>query len=120
MDTVMNSKLGLPILTLICLVSIGWSHEPLSLEDATARALSKNPQVLKARTAVQIRKEEAGAARTKRWPVLSTSVQAGPILNHASVTFPKGSLGAYGSTGPIPDRDTEIGIPRRIGGLSVS
>ncbi len=116
----MNSKLTLPVLALICLVSIGWSQEPLSLEDATARALSQNPQIRQARTAIQIRKEEAGAARTKRWPVLNTSVQAGPILNRASVTFPKGSLGAYGSTGPIPDRDTEIGIPRRIGGLSVS
>jgi outer membrane protein TolC len=52
--------------------------------------------------------------------VLSTSVQAGPILNQASVTFPKGSFGEYGSTGPIPDRDTKIGIPRRIGGLSTS
>lgn len=105
---------------LITLSSIAWAQSFLSLEDATARVLAQNRQVLQARATVQIRKEEAGVTRTKRWPVLSTAVQAGPILNQASATFPKGSLGVYGSAGPIPDRDTKIGIPRRIGGFSTS
>src|SRR6266567_3993658 len=109
----MNLKTSLYVYALVTLYSITWAQTPLSLEDATARVFSQNRQLLQARFAVQIRKEEAAVVRTKRWPVLSTSVQAGPILNQANVTFPKGSLGEYASTGPIPNTDTTIGIPRR-------
>ena len=116
----MHIKTILHLHATISLFSTAWAQTPLSLEDATARVLAQNRHVLQARAAVQIRKEEAGVTRTKRWPVLSTSVQAGPILNQASVTFLRGSLGEYGSTGPIPARDTKLGIPRRIGGLSIS
>src|ERR1019366_2599590 len=100
--------------------SITWAQQPLSLEEAVARATAQNRQVLDARAAVQIRKEEAAVARTKRLPLLGTSVEVGPILNKASVTFPKGSLGTYSATGPLPESDTKIGIPRRIGGFSVT
>lgn len=116
----MTLKATLHLFGLFALSSITWAQVSLSLEDATARVFAQNRQVLQARAAVQIRIEEAAVARAKRWPVLSTSIQAGPILNQASVTFPKGSLGDYSSTGPIPDRDTNIGIPRRIGGFSMS
>jgi outer membrane protein len=97
-----------------------WAQQPLSLQEAEARVRGQNRQVLDARAAIQIRKEEAAAARTKRFPVLGTSIEAGPLLNKASVTFPAGSLGTYGATGPLPGRDTKIGIPRQISGYSVS
>jgi outer membrane protein TolC len=81
---------------------------------------TQNRQILEARAVVQIRKEEAEGARTKRWPVLGTFIEAGPILNKASVTFPAGSLGNYNATGPLLGSDTKIGIPRRIAGYSVT
>lgn len=120
MNTGANLKTILYVWCITGLSSITWAQPTLSLEEATTRVLAQNRQVLQARATVQIRKEEAAIARSRRWPVLSTAVQAGPILNHASATFPKGSFGEFGSSGPIPDKDTRIGIPRRIGGLSTS
>ncbi len=104
----------------IAISSIAYGQTPLSLEDATRQALLQNRPLLEARAAVGIKQAEAGIARARRWPVLSTTVQAGPILNEATVTFPRGALGTFASTGPIPGEDVRIGIPRRVGGFSVS
>jgi outer membrane protein TolC len=103
-----------------------WSAIPvagqnaLSLEQAAQRASAQNRDVRQARAGIQVRAEEATAARTRRWPSLTTSVQAGPILNHASGAFSQGILGNYAATGPIPSQNTEVNIPRRIGGYEYS
>jgi outer membrane protein len=97
-----------------------WAQQLLSLQEAERRAAAQNRQVLEARAGVQIRKEEAAVARTKRLPVLGTSIEAGPLLNRASVTFPAGSLGTYSSTGPLPGSDTKIGLARQLSGYSVA
>lgn len=96
------------------------AQTPLSLEDATRRAAAQNRIVQQAQSGVALKKDEAAAARTKRWPVLSTTLQAGPILNRAEVTFPRGSLGDYPATGPIPGKDMAVAIPRRLGGYTIN
>jgi outer membrane protein TolC len=114
-----NSILFLLLLTNASSITLA-QQQPLSVEEAVARVSTQNRQVLDARATVRIRKEEAAVARTKRWPVLGTSIEAGPLLNKANVTFPAGSLGTYSATGPLPGSDTKIGIPRQISGSSVS
>jgi outer membrane protein TolC len=116
----MNCNTALSFCILAVASSASWAQQPLSLQEAEARVSSRNRQVLEARAAVQIRKEEAAVTRTRRLPALGTSIEAGPLLNKASVTFPAGSLGSYGATGPLPGSDARIGIPRQISGYSVA
>jgi outer membrane protein TolC len=117
----MHLKTLILVHALSCLTSVAWAKDDqLSLEEATARALSTNPKVLQALSVIAVRRDEASIARTRRWPTLSTTVLGGQILNYPSLTIPKGSLGNFQSTGPVPDQDTNIGIPRRIGGYAVS
>jgi len=114
----MSLKSGLSAILL--LASVTAAQTPLTVEQATERAASQSRDVLQSKVAVQAKAEDASVARTRRWPSLSTSAQAGPILNHASVTFERGVLGNFASTGPIPATNTEIGIPRRIAGYDLS
>lgn len=96
------------------------AQQLLSLQEAEQRASAQNRQVLDARAGIRVRQEEAAVARTRRLPTLGTSIEVGPLLNKASVTFPAGSLGTYGATGPLPGSATKIGIPRQISGYSVT
>ena len=91
------------------------AQSPLSLADATARTLAQNRDVLAASMAVQGKENEALAARSRRWPTLSTSAQIGPLLNRPELTFTKGILGNN-----IPATNETIGIPRQISGYGLS
>jgi outer membrane protein len=97
-----------------------FAQAPLSLAEATHRAAAQNRDLLQSAAAVKARAEDARVARTRRWPSLSTTAQVGPLLNQAHVTFTHGALGNFASTGPIPANDQNVGIPRRLGGYSLS
>lgn len=77
----------------------------LTLEEAVNKVKSQNRQVLQARSQVVARQAAVKAERTKRWPVLSTQVQIGVLLNRATLR--------------IPDQDP-VSIPRTISGISTS
>ena len=115
---VYTSKL---ILTwLMMSVSLGLAQQLLSLQEAEQRVAAQNRQVLDARAGLRARQEEAAVAHTRRLPTLGTSIEAGPLLNKASVTFPAGALGTYAATGPVPETATKIGIPRQFSGYSAT
>ena len=92
----------------------------LSLAEAVSRTLAQNRDVLSAKLAVQVKENETLAAKTRRWPSLTTSGQVGPLLNRPTLTFTQGTLGSFPSTGPIPATNRDISIPRKISGYGIS
>ncbi|HEY1948282.1 MAG TPA: TolC family protein [Bryobacteraceae bacterium] len=116
----LKSKLSSILLLMLSFVGISSAQAPLTVEQATERAATQSRDVLQAKVGVQAKAEDASVARTRRWPSLSTSAQVGPLLNRASVTFDQGVLGTFASTGPIPARNTDVTIPRRIAGYDLT
>ncbi len=102
------------------ITGLAHAQNTLSLQDATRRALAQNRTVLEAELAVQVKENESLAAKTRRWPGLSTSAQAGPLLNRPDLTFTAGALGNFPATGPIPASNTTIRIPRNLTGFGMS
>ena len=96
------------------------AQKPLSLDEATARTIAQNRDILAAKLAVQAKEKETLATKTKRWPSLSTTGQVGPLLNRPDLVFSKGALGSFNATGPIPANDMNISIPRKISGYAIS
>jgi outer membrane protein TolC len=104
------ASLGLPLL----------AQSTLTLAEATARTIRQNRDVLAAKMAVQTKENDTLAAKTRRWPSLSTTAQIGPLLNRPELTFTQGALGNFPATGPIPANNTEIKIPRQMTGYGIS
>lgn len=117
---IVDTRLYFKMVLYLCCVPATLAQSVLTLEDAVARVSKQNRQVLQSRAAAAIGRTEVGVAKSRRWPVLSSSVQAGPLLNRAELVFPRGALGDFASTGPIPENDTKIGIPRTVSGYSTS
>jgi outer membrane protein len=69
---------------------------------------------------VEQRGAELEAQKTRRLPSTSTSGTLGISLTRADVTFQRGALGEYPATGPIPESDIKVGIPRQLTGFSYS
>ena len=92
----------------------------LTLGEATKRTLAQNRDILSAKLALQAKENETLAAKTRRWPSLSTSGQVGPLLNRPTLTLTQGALGNFPATGPIPATNMDISIPRKISGYGIS
>lgn len=100
-------------------VSTTLSAEVITLDRAESLARQQNQQVRMSLMQVEQQATQTSIARTRRNPQISTQLQAGLLVNRANVTFARGSLGEYPGTGPIPDKDMEVGIPRTIAGYSM-
>lgn len=87
--------------------------ETLSLDAALRLAVDQNRQV--ASSNLQVEKAEANlaVARTRRLPVFETQVSASQLLSPVEFAFPRGAFGDFPGTGPIPDNDTTIKVPKR-------
>lgn len=108
------------ILFLVAANGFVFATEPLTVDQAVHEALVHNPTYLAAKAGVTVKSEEMGLFRKERWPRLSTSLQAGPLLNRADLTFSRGILGVYPGIGPIPGQDATFQIPRQISGFSLT
>jgi outer membrane protein len=116
----LKSKLSFMLLLMLFFVGISAAQAPLTVEQATERAANQSRDVLQAKAGVLAKAEDASVARTRRWPSLTTSAQVGPLLNRASVTFDQGVLGTFAATGPIPAKNTDVTIPRRLAGYDLT
>lgn len=89
----------------------------LTLDAAIAAALRNNSddqlRALDARKAEEAIRE----AKTSRYPQLSVKANAGYLLTPLTFTVPKGALGTYPATGPIPHQDASITTPRSLTAL---
>src|SRR5262249_22039359 len=74
----------------------------LTIDEAVALATKGNRQVRSAALSVDAAQQETAATRTSRWPQFQTYLLGGEALRPISFSIPKGALGVYPATGPIP------------------
>src|SRR5215813_271538 len=89
----------------------------LTIDDAVALAVKGNRQVRSTALGVDAAQQETAATRTSRWPQFQTYVLGGEALRPISFTIPKGALGFYPATGPIPAENSKVTTPRQFTGL---
>ncbi|MBX7187753.1 MAG: TolC family protein [Vicinamibacteria bacterium] len=89
----------------------------LTLDDALALALNGNRSLQITSLDVLKAGEQVAQAKSHRWPLLSTYAQAGRALTPIDFWIPKGALGSYPATGPIPGQASVIRSPESFGGV---
>jgi outer membrane protein TolC len=85
----------------------------LTLDAAIQKAIANNSGLRTASLEVVRAKDDLAANKTARFAKTQVTALGGQLLTKPSVTFPAGSLGLYGSIGPIPSTDKTITIARK-------
>src|SRR5215471_10697397 len=86
----------------------------LTLDDAVALALKGNRQVQSNALDVNRAREETAAVKTNRLPQFSVYLLGGEALRPISFTIPRGALGFYPATGPIPAQKSNVTTPQQF------
>ena len=89
----------------------------LTLENALYLAATQNTAIQTSALDVSKAKEQTNQMRTQEFPVFKVYAHVGASLAPINLTVPKGTLGSYPSTGPIPGQDATIRTPQRATGL---
>ncbi len=82
--------------------------EVLALDQSISLALQNNNEVKNAVLETEKAKEQVAAFRTRRLPIFTLSILGARMLQSATFEFPRGSLGTFAATGPIPAKDTDV------------
>jgi outer membrane protein TolC len=88
--------------------------QTLSIDEAVAIAMDKNRTVQSAALDVDRAKEETAATKTTRLPQFQVYVLGGATLSPISFTIPRGALGVYPATGPIPGQNSSVTTPEQF------
>ncbi len=101
------------------ILALGWlrAQPVLTLEDAVALAVRNNRQIAIGRLDLERAAAATAEAKTNRYPLFHTYLLGGVPLNRFGFTIPRGVLGSYPATGPLPGRDATITNPRHFTGL---
>ena len=86
----------------------------LTLEDAISLALQNNRLVKTTSLEAQKFDFRVNTVRSRRLPHTDFAVLGGELLHSFDFTIPKGSLGTYPSTGPLPGNDAKIHTPAQF------
>src|SRR5580658_8661275 len=89
----------------------------LTIEDTVALALKANRQVQSSVLGVDAAGQETAALKTTRLPQFQTYFLGGEALRPISFSVPKGALGVYPATGPIPAEQSNVTTPKQFTGL---
>ena len=93
-------------------VSFGDVDAPLlTLDDAVTLALQHNRLVKNSVLEAQKFDFQVSTARSRRKPQFQFSMLGGELLQPFNFTIPKGALGTFESTGPIPATNAKIHTP---------
>lgn len=84
------------------------SSSVLTLSEAVAAATANNRQIRKSTLDVQKSAEAVEGAKTSRYPQFNLYANSGLVLTPLTFTIPKGTLGTYPATGPLPNQDASI------------
>jgi outer membrane protein TolC len=102
------------LLLFVCLLS---NAQVLTLNDAVALAVKENRNVQISALDVAKAGEETEAIKTARLPQFNAYILAGEALTPIDFTIPRGALGVYPSTGPIPAQNATISTPQNFNAL---
>ena len=83
----------------------------LTLDEAVNLALQHNWNVKNSVLEVQKQDFEVNTARSRRKPQFQFAMLGGELLHSFDFTIPKGSLGTFANTGPIPATNAKIHTP---------
>ena len=83
----------------------------LTLDEAVNLALQNNRLVKNSALEAQKYDFHVSIARSRRKPQFQFSMLGGELLQPFDFTIPKGSLGTFASTGPIPTTNAKIHTP---------
>lgn len=86
----------------------------LTLEDAISLALQNNRLIKNTSLEAQKFDFRVNTVRSRRLPHTEFAVLGGELLHSFDFTIPKGSLGTYPSTGPLPGNDAKIHTPAQF------
>ncbi len=102
-------KISSLLLLAFCLSAFpAQAQETLTLEQAIADALQQNTAVKNAVIETEKITLAQAAYRTRRLPSFKVSALVSQPLTRMTFTFEEGQFGNFPSTGPIPDKKTEI------------
>jgi outer membrane protein TolC len=102
---------------LLFFTSLYCPAQVLTLNDAVALALKDNRSVQISALDVAKAGEATAETKTQRLPQLSTYILGGESLTPIDFTIPKGALGVYPATGPIPAQNATISTPQNFNAL---
>jgi outer membrane protein len=95
-------------------IGFGQGATPLlTLDEAAALAQKQNTQIQISTLDVAKAIEETNQLKTQRLPVFKVYANVGASLLPINLTVPRGTLGNYAATGPIPAEDATIQTPPR-------
>jgi outer membrane protein len=86
----------------------------LTIDDAVALALKGNRQVQSSALDVDRAREDTAALKTTRLPQFQIYALGGEALRPIRFMIPKGALGSYAATGPIPAQSSSITTPSQF------
>ena len=89
----------------------------LTIDDAVALALKGNLQLQSTVLDVDRAREGTAALKTTRLPQFQIYALGGETLRPINFTIPKGALGSYPATGPIPAQSSSITTPQQFTGF---
>lgn len=81
---------------------------PLSLNDAVQLALTQNRQLSIAREQVSENQYKVAELHARNFPKLSALAVGGYNSHTLDITIPRGAMGVYPATGPIPGADVPV------------
>jgi outer membrane protein TolC len=102
------------LLLFACLLS---KAQVLTLNDAVALAVKENRNVQISALDVAKAGEATEATKTARLPQFTAYILGGESLTPIDFTIPRGALGVYPSTGPIPAQNATISTPQNFNAL---
>jgi len=108
------------VLFLFSIGSFGLAQQKspvLTIEDAVALAMKANRQVQSSALGVDAARQQTAAQKTSLLPQFQTYFLGGEALRHVSFDIPRGALGVYPATGPIPGGNTTVTTPQQFTGL---
>jgi outer membrane protein len=102
------------LLLVACLLS---KAQVLTLNDAVALAVKENRNVQISALDVAKAGEATEATKTARLPQFNAYILGGESLTPIDFTIPRGALGVYPPTGPIPAQNATISTPQNFNAL---
>ena len=89
----------------------------LTMNDAVALAVKENRSVRISALDVAKASEVVAETKTARLPQFNAYILGGEALTPIDFTIPRGALGVYPSTGPIPAQNATISTPQNFNAL---
>jgi len=102
---------------LFCFAALLSKAQVLTLNDAVALAVKENRNVQISALDVAKAGESTAETKTARLPQFNAYILGGESLTPIDFTIPRGALGVYPATGPIPAQNATISTPQNFSAL---